>query len=692
MERKQRKFVPKSETLTFIIVPFLLFSFMLVRIVEIHHFYQGWIDPVYAYLMNGLTFALGSNDIGHTDHPGTPLQLFVALIIKIMGWLSGANDLGTDLLVNPESYLKVISVTLIVINCVLLWMLGLFAYKNLKNRSLAITLQLLPLLSFQLINFLPIVACETVISLLSFAIAACIILYDSKEEGHLKLLVVIALLSAIVVATKISSIAILIIPFFFVEKVKSRVLYLLLTLLFIFLLISPVVNKMGHFTDFLGKMATHTGKYGSGEEKLFDAAIYFRSVWMMLTKEFTFTLHLLLLPVGWVVITKREIKGSLKRLYIAVTLATAFQVLMVAKHYSFHYLMPVFALYMPLHGYFWIKLFREKISILPTRTISLIVILLVAGVFTRIAVKNNFKKGIVNTVDKTTKMIHSQFNGKYIILTESNNDAALMEPALRFGLSYVGASMKKRLTPILTSLYPGNYLWNSREGFTDWTGSYLASDVFSVNSRMYIYANTESCEVSMARISQMINQVGMSGIVSLQNVYQNETEGELIALAMVDTAKMKTYNQPKLVLETSIEELAIDGEHIKSNNNSFQFKGGTLQSVSYAHSGKTSLLLTSKDPYGLNVFVPVSIGKSYKVDFWQRSTNGQQAVVVATASKSELFYKTSYQIKSHSGEWTRSEMNLTLENNYPETSLHFYMWNPTSDSIWIDDFRLMVYE
>lgn len=692
MSNIQKRFIPERESLLFTIVPFLLFSFMLLRIVEIHHFYQGWIDPVYAYLMNGLTFALGSNDIGHTDHPGTPLQLFAALIIKLVGWFRGADNLATDLLMNPESYIKIITLTLILINCVLLWMLGLFAYKNLKDRNLAILLQLVPLFTFQLVNFMPVLACETVISLSSFAIAACIILYDSREEGHLKLLVVIAVLSAMVVATKITAIAILLIPFFFVEKVKSRVLYIVLTMFFIFLFISPVLSKLGHFTDFLGKMATHTGMYGSGEEKLFDPAIYFRSIWKMLIKELAFTLHLLILPVGWILITKHKIEGSLKRLYFAITLATVFQVLMVARHYSYHYLMPVFALFMPLHVYFWFKLFREKISMLSTRTASLIVILLVAGVFTRLTVRNHFQKGIVNTVDKTTKMIHSQLNGKYIILTENNNDAALLEPALRFGLSYVGWDMKRRLTPILTSLYPGNYLWNSREGFTDWTGAYLASDLFSLNHRMYIYANTESCEASMAKISAMIDQVGMTDIVSLKNVYQNDRKGELIALATVDTSKLKTYSQPKLLLETSIEELAMDGEHIKSNNNGFQFKGGALRSASYAHSGNTSLLLTSKDPYGLNVFVPVSEGRNYRVDFWQRSTNGQQAVIVATASKSEIYYKTSYSLKGQPGEWTRSEMSLTLNNNYPETSLHFYMWNPTSDSIWIDDFRLVVYD
>lgn len=687
-----RKWITDRGNLIFIVVPFLLFTFMLFRIEEIHYFYQGWIDPVYAYLMNGLTFALGSNDIGHIDHPGTPLQLFCALLIKLFGWMRGTSDLATDVLTNPESFLRVISITLITINCIMLWMLGLFAHKNLKNRNMAVAVQLIPLLSFQVVNFMAPVACETVVTLLSFAIAACIILYDSKNEGRLKLLVVIAVLSALSVATKISSIFILIVPFFFFEKIKSKTQYVLLTLLFIFLFLSPVFDKLVYFTGFIGKIATHTGQYGSGEAKLFDLAIFFQSLQKMVTKELYFTLHLLILPIGWIVITKRKIKGSLRRLYMAITLATVLQVLVVARHYGFHYLMPVFALFMPLHGYFWIQLFREKIAAVSTRVVSSIIILLVIGVFIRLIVKNDFGKGITTVVDKTTHLVNSELKGKYIILTDNNNGNAFIEPALRFGYAYSGGNMKKRYAPILASVYPGNYIWNSRDGFSDWNGSYLASDIFSVNNKIYVYANTESCEVSKSKISEMIDQVGMSEFVVLKDVYQNEKRGEVIVMAIADTAKIIKYNQPRLDIETSMEELSADGENIKSNNEQYTFRGGMLQSDRFARTGNSSILLTASNQFGLNISIPVSNGKRFKIEFWQRSSDQKQALVVAAASKNEIFYKTSNQGTNNLGEWTRTELNMSLPESFPEESFNFYLYNPNSDSVWIDDFRLMVFE
>ncbi|MDP3433154.1 MAG: hypothetical protein Q8T04_09355, partial [Bacteroidota bacterium] len=271
------KYFQERRNLVFVVVPLMLFVLMLFRVAEIHFYFQGWYDPVYAYLTNGLTFALGSNDIGHTDHPGTPLQLFIALLIAIIGWMRGANDLATDVLTNPETYLRIVTISLIAINCTMLWLLGLFAYKKLQNRNMSVVLQLLPLLSFQLFNFMAVINCESVISLSSFAIAACMILCDKREEGRMKFLVIIAILSALSVVTKISSLSILIVPFLFFEKTKSKAIYLLLSLLFIVLFISPVIGKLGNFTGFIGKLATHTGQYGSGEAKLFDATIFFQS-------------------------------------------------------------------------------------------------------------------------------------------------------------------------------------------------------------------------------------------------------------------------------------------------------------------------------------------------------------------------------------------------------------------------------
>jgi hypothetical protein len=124
----------------------------------------------------------------------------------------------------------------------------------------------------------------------------------------------------------------------------------------------------------------------------------------------------------------------------------------------------------------------------------------------------------------------------------------------------------------------------------------------------------------------------------------------------------------------------------------YVFRGGKLRSDKFARSGNKSILLEGTNQFGLNISIPVYKGKRYKVEFWQRSSNQKQALAVASATQSELFYKTSNQGENKSGLWTQSELNVVLPEKFSEPNVQFYLYNPASDSVWIDDFRLMIFE
>lgn len=533
------KFPEFKKNLIFCLVPALLAVFMVFRVEEIHTFFQGWFDPVYAYLLNGLTFALGSRDIGHIDHPGTPLQLMVAALIRIFALFRGNSDLPADVLIHPESYLRFISVVLIILNLATIWLLGFFAYRNIGSRSLAIVVQLIPLTIFQLVNFMPIVACETVISFTSLAIVSCFLIYEMNMQVRWIVVILVSFFAAFMVATKISTAMMLVVPLIFFENRKQRTTFLLLTMILIFVFVWPVLDKLRYLTGFLERIATHTGKYGTGEAKLFDPAIYSRSVWEMMTKELAFTLHVLLIPVGWFVIVRRKIRGLLSRLYLAVTLATFLQIAVVARHYSFHYLMPLFVLAMPLQGIFWIKIFGEKIRTWKAWRMSILLATLVIVVFTRLVVRNHFSPEIVNPVEKTSEMIKNYLPGNYVILTDFNNGMAVVDPALKFGFSYCGPTAKARYADVLKSVLTNNYYWNIREGFTNWTGSFSAPEVFSLHEKVYLYANAGNCSVSREKIDEMIELNGMRHFLQIKPVFQNEETGEIILEAKADTAQIK---------------------------------------------------------------------------------------------------------------------------------------------------------
>jgi len=446
--------------------------------------------------------------------------------------------------------------------------------------------------------------------------------------------------------------------------------------------------------NFLWRVATHTGSYGTGEAKLIDWSIFLNSIKKMVMKEFTFTLHLLFLIAGWIIIKIHKITGSPRRLYIGITLATTFQVLLVARNYNIHYMMPVFALVMPLHGYFWIQFFKQKFGAFSTRIVPVVMIVLVVAVFARLVVKNRFERGIINSVENTCQILKSEFKGTYIILTDNGNvGGAFIEPALQFGLGYSGPKIRPKYTKILASLYPKNYLWNQRNGFTKWEKSYLPFELFSHFSEIYIYERPINNENTMGQIKYMIDCTGMSDFISLKKVYENKKTNETIALAMIDTFALKQYySKPLLTIITGMELLSPDCQKILSNDKNYSFNGGRLISEQCALSGQKSLLLTAAQPFGLDFSVPVSFGKNYKVEFWQKSGDKKQVIFVASASTSKKFYKTSISGENLSGEWTKCEFAFELPDDYPEDTIRFYLWNTWNDSIWVDDLCLKVFK
>src|SRR5579885_2870698 len=87
------------------ILPLLYLVATVLVLHRIWPFYSLFPDPYYAYLMNGVNLASGHMEIGHIDHPGTPVQCFAAIIIFFTHFVTDKGILYHDVLSNPEKYL-----------------------------------------------------------------------------------------------------------------------------------------------------------------------------------------------------------------------------------------------------------------------------------------------------------------------------------------------------------------------------------------------------------------------------------------------------------------------------------------------------------------------------------------------------------------------------------------------------------
>lgn len=107
-------------------------------------------DPAYQYLFAGVDILIG-NSPGHTDHPGTPLQTLIAILIPVT-WGFSRLLVITDLtplnsvLSNPELFLAATSCTLLVSTTLATYYLGRQVLRATNQYSLAIACQTTPLI------------------------------------------------------------------------------------------------------------------------------------------------------------------------------------------------------------------------------------------------------------------------------------------------------------------------------------------------------------------------------------------------------------------------------------------------------------------------------------------------------------------------------------------------------------------
>lgn len=683
----------RKNKLIFWVIPALLLILILLIRIETSKFFYSWFDPTYAYLFNGLTFASGSIDIGHTDHPGTPLQLLCALVITLMKLFRPGTDLTADVLSHAELYIEATVGVLIALALITLYGLGIQVWRATRKKELALMIQLAPLLSLKSIFFMPVLTTESLLFSLTLAIAILLVpLITGSKPLSGRWLAALAGLSGTLLAVKISSLPVLLLPFILLPDWRKRSWFAAGTLLTALIWVAPVLPHLDRFFGFITSLFTHTGRYGTGEARLFDSAQYLAAWREMLTRELPFTLHLIgLLAALLVLIIKKPRKPVLRRLLAGLISATVLTMIVVARQYSFHYLNPLYSLALPLHLLFWTGLagtfsIKRPAGLKP----GLVAAVLLLVVFSRLVVQYHFFPGLKNPVAETAEVLATRFSGPVIVFADGHNGCALPQPAFHFGLAYTGLSRRDRCSSVLDSLYPGTLLAGTND-LQDWNGPVLPQAPFARHPGLYLYSRSATTAEAYDRISKMVETSGLLPFTRLERVYEAGLSGEVIVLAHTDTAALAPAMRPDQVITVDLEHFSPDSSCFYDNSELLRFGGSTLRSRTTSHSGQFSLLLTNDQPYGLQHEFKVKAGERFRLSVRQTGTGSQLAHLIATAPNCEQFYRGSARKDIRPGIWQSSELQVNLPATYSDSILKIFVYFPGQGKVWIDDLTIERY-
>ncbi|MBS1553226.1 MAG: hypothetical protein JST15_14260 [Bacteroidetes bacterium] len=313
------------------------------------YFLYGNFDGPYGYLLGSLNISQMLKP-GYFQHPGIPLQFIMALVMKFSHMLQGIDpNIVLDTFNRPEFYLQRINVVLTAINVISLYYLGKVTYDKTKNIYTALFLQFTPFISVMVIYELTLNIPETfLLCLIQILITITISYLNEENLSKRKNLVYIFLYGVIcglAIATKISVLPLMILPFLLIKKFINKTYFVaisLITFFVLFFLISPDSTRIWKF---IFSSMVHSGKYGTGSANFIDTSLIIPKL-NTLYNEFSlfaviYVLIFVILLLNFIPKFKNQIRSN--KYFIPLTgifIIMSFFILLVIKQIESYYVYP----------------------------------------------------------------------------------------------------------------------------------------------------------------------------------------------------------------------------------------------------------------------------------------------------------------------------------------------------------------
>jgi hypothetical protein len=652
-------------------------------------------DPESAYLMNGLNIATGKA-VGHFDNPGTTVQVYSSVVLQITHFLRFNDlDLQTDVLQNSEFYIEVLRKSLIVFNAGILLLLGIAVFLLLHNFWAALLLQVAPFMSVTLIEELYTkVAPEPLLfSSVAILIIMMVKYYTSPAPDSKKYAILFGMLSGFGLATKMTFLPILIIPFIILNGNRNKWLYAIAVIPSFIMFTLPAAKGYMHMAKWFLNLGTHTGTYGQGSAGIIDPVQYFNSLVLIAKNNIALVT---VLAIGIVVLfvfrfAFTDFKESKWRkefyMLLAVLVAIAGSILMVAKHYhSNHYLFPALS----LSGFALVLVYllvnrnlQAQKTTLFRFSLPATVVLIVAFSLTNIPTLTLAYKGYRmsnQSTDETLALLDRDYKDyvKVYYYPVSFNEFS----SLRWGNTYSRLYSSAKLM----ELYPDGLFYNTwAKSFQLWETSIPAGEfVKKYGGKILMVGGPRTYEELM-----VVKDAGLK----LKKIH----EGRVQVVYEIDTAKSVffkeiSYSGPtKWKLSNSFESFSDDNHWIMVDDDRFCKNSGLTKEK--PRTGSYSFALPSLDTYAMEYELRnVKPGQIYIISIWRYGGSDQASVVVSSKQAGQFYAKSKGFTETDEKGWGKLLLTIKVPEKFTEDRLKVYLWNHGNSPAWFDDLEIIQYK
>lgn len=336
--------------LIFIFIPVVFYLNAIIAHTSFGTFYLHNVDPEYFHLFNGLAIAKGNFDVQYIAHPGTLLEFLYAFTARILNGFQSNDHLYKDFVNDPEKFIHATVLFQNIIIALIIYWGSLKILNYSKSITIALGFQLLPFANFNLLQIAGRIIPESTMLIPMLLVIILIIkhIYTDKSTTNSDL-IKWGLIMGLGISCKLSFIPVIILPVILLKtSFKQKMLYGIYTLIAIAIFAYPIVVNFRSFWTWVSGMATHSGKYGAGENKIVDVSTLVPNMEYMFSQDKMFfiliwvTFLLLIINFFKSGIDNRVRLNHILRSVLAVNTTLIIAILFTLKHYEFHYFFPYF--------------------------------------------------------------------------------------------------------------------------------------------------------------------------------------------------------------------------------------------------------------------------------------------------------------------------------------------------------------
>jgi hypothetical protein len=587
----------------------------------------------------------------------------------------------------------------VVLNTLAVLFLGLFTYRKTGNLPLSLALQLTPFLFMEVFSLSSVVMLEPLLLCTEMFLLALIADYTFgfAKNIHGKSLASIALLMALGIATKIVFIPVVFLPFFAIEGIRKKLVYILITLISLAIMLIPIYPTFSSFLAWNTSLFTHTGSYGSGNYDLFDLQAYTKNLNSILHSNIRFTVVLFLITAttlfSFIPSIGKFIDPKKRKILLGLTLVFVVNIIMVAKHYSFHYLfisynLVIFGLILWLSVFPFYKF--TKHPVLNHVLFKISVVYFISGVLLFSLIRDlQFSPSFSTPRLKGLEYVKSAVgNTQRIIVLESSGP--FIETALLFGFAYSNG-MKPEYAGILKQHYPASYFYDSAHDYIyDWIHEHNLTELLSRSQKTYLYYHSDK-DTMPAGLQVKLNGLKQKGYVtSIKTAFRDPESHDYIYVIESDTQKIAGNTIRHETVLCSFDSLAADSGYFSTSDTAYSISKADMRTTEMAFSGKYSVKLNKDVPYGPGVKI-ISKKGYYEINV-RRFSADNTGFIVATDSTGTRLYKANGIADDVKPDW----QSLTLHLNIPDAvigeEISIFLWYPGRGTCYFDDLGITYFE